>query len=686
MPRKRARARAAAEAKRAADAQLGALLERVMDDEVEEAPAEPVKKDETMSTNPSKGWNEGIPHEQIAELAKSFVEVHVKLHRFNQKGLPGSIYGRALFATAELSQIDAWAGRQAGGGTYGVEIFDPENATNEVLQRFRFSVEGAAQRARPLDIEHGGDGQTDPTANGYDQQHDSRVIGGQTAHTFAQLGAAAAQNGMGGMPPSYGQPQRPGYPGNYAQQRAQQQGFQAQQPPTNLGPGATVAADQVLIAQLAEMRAALAQQGAALEQARKQAEVAEKQRTEREHTLQRQLEAEKHRAELAASEARMEARFAELTRANRPAEKSGLDVVELMGLVVPLIQTWMQTSATTAAENARLQMQMALGNKPGDPFEQMAKLTPLLERMAGGKGKGGDHESMMALVSQVSDSQMAQAQMAANMVKTFAETNLPEEHPAMPVVKQLIESMQSVGVAYFNNKEQEAQREANEKRLAQQQARQLEQQTAARKQAELDATRPPTVVPMSAVPPAARPAAVAPVVAAPGTKLSVDPAMFAMLPPAFQTPEWRQLLTELHTENDDGTPAVPADEIAQYIAHYIEHLVIFKAVPPELIGVLAKPRETITQAFALMPVRARHPEYVERVVAYVSNVFEQYAAQRAAAAPAPAPAVSPAAVAPRATRERENIDPRDDDEESDADSGESDAHVDDEEEVVAYPT
>jgi hypothetical protein len=129
--------------------------------------------------------------------------------------------------------------------------------------------------------------------------------------------------------------------------------------------------------------------------------------------------------------------------------------------------------------------------------------------------------------------------------------------------------------------------------------------------------------------------------------------MLAMLPPNFQTPEWRAIIVTLHKE-----PPPDVESIATILAHHLQHLAVFNLVPPELANVFADPRGTLTTMLQFMPVAGSKPDYARAVIDRVVQLLEDAGlVQRAT--PAQGAPQSPAVGAPG---DDDDVDDGDDDE------------------------
>lgn len=575
-------------------------------------PQPQVKK---MSTPATQSVVQGPPMEALGNLAQSYPRVAVKIQRYaGQQGGAAqlaTLYSRALFSPRELPDIEAWLERMSGGGGYVVTVSDSDDPFRAIAcPPFAVRVEGNVRAPAPLDDEH-----RDPNAQQHPPEYDAR------ADRYAQGGGGY---GGGATRPAYTGPQVPGqYPGarGYGERPA---------------PGATMASDSVLARELQEMKARQAQ----LEQENKniREEAARKERAAEKQLADERTRAqeERHRADMQRMSDKIDAALAVKAA---PQDTSSTNI-ELLKIMAPLVLAWLKDSS---GGQQRLMEAMLLKGKDADPFADLARIEPLITKLAGGRGTKDES----ALLAKMNEGQIQNVMLMAEMVKSFADEKLPEDSPAMKMVQQVVASAATVGEAWFKNKAEEAEREAQEKaRIAESDRRRaLEAEAASRRARELASQQH-----AQPSPPAVQPAQ-AQTQAATAQPPGLDPTLamqFRLLPPAFQTPEWQKLLTEMHLEKPDGKPLHAADEIGNYVAHYLEHLVMFGALPQELAGLLTDPRKTIDMVFGLMPLARKHPAHAKQIGDVVAAAFTRHAAENTSAQPAPAPAqaaiVTPAPV------------------------------------------
>jgi hypothetical protein len=573
-------------------------------------PQPQVKK---MSTPATQSVVQGPPMDALRDLAQSYPRVAVKVQRYaGQQGGQvqlATLYSRAIFSPRELPDIEAWLERMSGGGGYVITVTDPDDPFRAInCPPFAVRVEGNVRAPAPLDDEH-----RDPNAQQHPPEYDAR------ADRFAQGGG---YGGSGAPRQVYnGAPVPAQYPGarGYGERPA---------------PGATMASDSVLARELHEMKARQAQLELENKQIREDA--ARKERAAEKQLADERTRAqeERHRADMQRMSDKIDAALASKAA---PQDTSSTNI-ELLKIMAPLVLAWLKDSS---GGQQRLMEAMLLKGKDADPFADLARIEPLITKLAGGRGTKDES----ALLAKMNEGQIQNVMLMAEMVKSFADEKLPEDSPAMKMVQQVVASAATVGEAWFKQKAEEAEREAQEKaRIAEADRRRaLEAEAASRRAREL-ASQPREQPSPPAVQPAQQQQMQAPT---PG----LDPTLamqFRMLPPAFQTPEWQKLLTEMHLEKPDGKPLHTADEIGNYVAHYLEHLVMFGALPQELAGLLTEPRKTIDMVFGLMPLARKHPAHAKQIGDVVAAAFAQHAAEntnaQAAAAPASTTIVTPAPV------------------------------------------
>lgn len=591
-----------------------------------------------------------IPFEAINELSKSYDSILASIRRRDGRGLLASIYTKLPFKTIELAAIDGWLNEKAGGGKFEVFVMNPNNPA-EMLLRFNVPVEGAPRMPARLDMPDGTPYAPPPQSAAPPWQQPD-------PHHDAPWGSPAAA----GAYPAPGQPytQQP-YPGPGPQPYAPRPRPEPRE--ERPAPGARFSSDQVALQQLAARDAEVARLQRLLEEQARNA-------ANEQLRLRNEAERAKEDARERAHKAEMDALRAEI-RAGRGEERGGkgLDlngVAAVVAAVVPLLagprESQTELAKLQMQQQTTLLAQLAAPKKSGAE-ELLEKYLPIVLPMLKDAITGGKNSSEreMNLIATLAEQQMANLMGMAQIIQ---ELGPGDDHPIAGVIKQGIEGAMAIGQAYIAERQAEAQQAQQRQRQIPAQAVHVED----RRVQQQPQQRAPAQAPQQQPAAQAQPARPAPSVQQPE---SAHP-MLALLPPAFQTVEWRAIVTELLK-----TPPPDVESMATIIGHHVQHLVVFNIVPPELANVLKDPHGTLGAVLQFLPVNATNPAYVQQLLARTVELLTQaglISQQPVTAAPVQRP--RPAQSAPTAPSAPE--DEEDDGEDDEGDDG-------DDEGIETYP-
>jgi hypothetical protein len=526
-----------------------------------------------------KTYRDGIPHEQIEELASKFDEVPVRMQRRNARGQLATLGASAITVkTVELSTIDEWAPKQYGGGQFRVEVKDPTFPTRIVFA-FEFLVEGMPINSNPIPNVPAGVGPA-MTYNPFAPQTQPLPAGVIPAGSVPGAPSAAWVAGL--------------HPVERAHFLASQQGG---------APATTFASDQVAMAQNAKLEARLAQMEERAEAQRKMSE-------EKIAALQAAEASAREAAKDALRQGEIKALTAKLeAMSSRPPEKSMVDLVAGLAPLVPLGIAWVQSNAQQ--QQAQLQHQQAgfqamIGaatQRPADSTKELiSTLTPILGPILGKLVEGNKEgpAQQAALYNAMAEANMNTISMAAQLV---AEQAPPPTSAAGAVISQVLEGVKNIAAQYMlsqgglpgqlpagprpagvmrgggNNAAPPPQVNVGGYSTVEEVAGEVVEE---KKGGEAPAPKPP-------------PAEVE--------------ALFGMLPDDFQSAEWRTILRALHTE-----PPADADMISGLLASHLEHLANFNLIPAMLSSIRDRPRETLEAVLEKLPVAMKHPDYARSVM------------------------------------------------------------------------
>lgn len=546
---------------------------------------------------------EDIPLDQINDLAKSMEEVSIRLCRRNERGQVATVYNGIKVRTLDLAKIDDWSREMSGGGRYRCEVKDPLDSGRYVMSPFWFSVEGPPRPPRflgsPVDFTPG-QAQGAAAMQSYYQPPQGYQPPQQNGY-----GAPAAQPQQSASP-AYAPPPSPWSQGLDPSQRGgyQPTPYYAARPLMDrpqIAPGATTSSDEVALRQVADLKGELATMRAEskamleklnTENTRLREQVAERDRA---------VEAERHRAELSALTARIEAMQQAHSRPQPEAASKVTDWAPLAAAVAPVLSAWISSQSSAAAKSLEVQqaglqslMQATLGqaSKTSDVEKLITTLGPLVMPLISENMKSRGPEAQAGLFQAMAENNLNSVAMMAQLIEAFASAGGKEEPWYLPMIKEALGGVVQVAQAYTQQPGG----------LPGQQPVPPRPSGALAAYSTLDESAP--AQPQQAAAPNKRPAPQA----QPKVPQNLE-MLFALLPGDFQTPEWRAILRALHSE-----PTPPADKVAVMLTSHLEHLVTFDLVPALLSQVHAHPRATLEALLEKLPVARSNPSYAKQVL------------------------------------------------------------------------
>jgi hypothetical protein len=368
-----------------------------------------------------------------------------------------------------------------------------------------------------------------------------------------------------------------------------------------MAPGATTSSDEVALRQVADLKGELAtmraESKAMLEKLNSENTRLREQLAERE----RAVEAERHRAELSALTARIEAMQQAQSRPQPESKSNVTDWAPLAAAVAPVLSAWISSQSSAAAKSLEVQqqglqslMQATLGqsNKTSDVEKLITTLGPLVMPLISENMKSRGPEAQAGLFQAMAENNLNSVAMMAQLIEAFASAGGKEEPWYLPMIKEALGGVVQVAQAYTQQPGG----------LPGQQPIPPRPSGALAAYSTLDEAAPPQA-PQQAAPTAKRPAPQQPKVP---QNLEV---LFSLLPGEFQTNEWRAILRALHAE-----PAPPADKVAVMLTSHLEHLVTFDMVPALLSQVREHPRATLEALLEKLPVARSNPSYAKQVL------------------------------------------------------------------------
>lgn len=573
-----------------------------------------------------------MPVDLIVALAEQYPKVLVEIKRRNNRGQLAALgYSGMMWEPAEVLQVADWLLPRAGGGLYVVSISNPKNTLERLTPSFEVPIDAPVRAAIPYHVpvpgapvfgvpSSGAPPMFYPTPAapmpamplGVPQIDPSRTMSDDMAKAPAVPGILPPPRNPMNNKWSQGLD-----PVSFAQFRegVAAQAAQAGQPfsfgygggPVVMGaPGATFSSDQLAVDALRRAESEKAELRAKLDAVTERA--AERER-EYEKTL-REMQ-ERQREELHAL--RLDMLRAELGSKREP---QGLKVPELIAALAPFapvfaaMVTSTKESTTKSMEiqqqglNQLVQLMVSQANKPSpDPLAAVEKLMPLLA----GPTRGG--ESNAALIEAMSNANLQQTAMTAQLLEALASSGGESQPAWLPVVQQIGAGLVQMAQGMAADR-QRAMLGAPQLGAPQRPLPATVQSAPLQRQAPPQATAPQTpyrtLDEEAPQPQPPQPQPQAPV--GPQKPLvRLNPAMLDLLPAEYRTPEWRAIILALHEGRDPM-------QVAEMLAKHLVHLIDFDMLPQQLAGFGDDPRESLFTLVKPLPIYTANNAYCAAVI------------------------------------------------------------------------
>ena len=523
---------------------------------------EPAAPPTPSSTMPPVVSSDDFPYDRIAMLKQAGHEkVVITIKRRAGKGTFATIgpgYSAIPMTIDEVLQVDDFIARNCGGGNFSVTIRDRNNTNQMLLPTFGIFIEGLPY---PVARNLNEPATTTPDAimspmNPQQLAQLLTMFGGGGALPAGGLGSVGA---LAGVPPD-------------AQRFIEEQLRKAE-------------TDRATAA--AELKAL-------------QREAAEKERrfAEEMRAAEERVREARHRAEIDALTARIEA-----NRDSAALAKPSMSPAELIAAFapfVPVLVTMISSGKEAQTKSLEMQQQgfqalmtatMDAAKKPQpNPMEIITQILPLLEM------NKKDPIAQVKMFEAQNNAQLQNMAMMTQLLETMANMNAGEQDPmwvrVIEMVGAQIKTISQAGIMDQVAGQRPAlpsgaQRVAPQVPLA---ARPNPMQT-------IDNAAPVNLAGTST------PAAVVPEVL---PHEILPPGVVAMLPLEFQTREWQLIIRALHTEADP-------EAVGVMIAKHVNHLADFDMLPGTLVGFTDNAEVAFQSLLAPLPISANKP-YCEAVV------------------------------------------------------------------------
>lgn len=514
-----------------------------------------------------KHYSNGLPKDELDRLTDAGVQqVSLGIQRRNARGHLLTITGSFIRTIDELYDVENYVGGLLGGGQYRITVRDVASIRNTFFS-FEMILEGAPKLigAPPSTLPQ--------TVTAGTQPVDIHTTGFDTDSAwFKSLRPEERAALLRGAPP------------------------------------AMFASDQVL----AEQVRARDEELAKIREAREKEAVETKARLEK---MEAQLAEERERAREAQANARVAALEAKLqalaeARAQPTAPQPTLleqmtAAAPMIAAAAPILQSWFSSRASESEKALTTQQQVlntvlaqSLAPRPDSTKELLMAvgpmLTPLLAKALDGKGP----EQQAALFQAMTESQLQTVSMMSQLLEGMAP---PPESPVGMAVRTALEGLQRVAMMYASTRGGlPGQLPAPPSPVGNLHAHGPSAPAYDRGGPDEQVVDSPNAD--AAMPAPRRRAQPRP----PGPELQ---ALFGLLPSDFQTPAWRTILEQLHTE-----PPPPAESVATLIAGHVEDLMQLGQLPAALSQLTEHPRETLEAMLEVLPVAGKNPGYVRSVL------------------------------------------------------------------------
>lgn len=589
-----------------------------------------------MST-PALPGNKGpihpeCPIDQIEQaLTNGYQQVNLRITRRAPDGQWATVESDKIIDTKDLFNLESYLRSKAGGGKYVIEVRNPANLKEYVIERYYIVMEGL-----PMPVQNTPAAPYMGASVGPSPMSMPSFGAGMSSNgPVPTIGIPSVLPGSSGMPPPAGNhgPQAPvlttpgmpmqlsdmydqygrlkpppDLPNWFRSYPAEQQwaiyqqmnpGFQMPRPPT----GASMYSDQAMAyaEQNTQRELSTAKQNqtraeerlAALErELRAQAETAK----EREQQARLEAEKAKHEADLRALRAEMESWKHQST--SKAPEKSWVEMAAGLAPFVPVFVEYVksnkhQQEVAMQAQNKHMEVLVAAmkqdAPKTDSTMEIFKALTPVFTQMMENRSP----QAIMQAQHLSNESQLAMLKFVQDVNKDLihAQQQTSEAQPPswFPLVTGVLETVKEAAAANVLKNAMEAPALGAP---PQPQAPQIPTHVQVQSSkimpdlgswVELEKTNP---------------------VAAQATRLvfnNLDPKL------GFHKPEWKILIFNLHHQLDPVT-------FASIFADTIDHFTVFGLIPGLLDGIHEKPVEVATKLIGVLPIAQQNAAYAKAVI------------------------------------------------------------------------
>jgi hypothetical protein len=570
---------------------------------------------------------EEIPWSEIEEVTKNYPKVSMRIQRRNAKGQLQTLTSSALLEASEVANLEDWLQNFAGGGTYEIEVKDPNGGITVLVPRFKVGLEGPPRPPRflgnPVD---NSDWAVDP---------------------YAQQPPPAAPATSRGAP--FRAPAPPWSNGLHPQQRTFYGGGRT--PPA---PGATVASDQLAMQQFSEYKAETSKMIAKLESQVERLLDESKRKDEALAAERERAREERHKSELQRIEQMLQM---QMEQRNAPRGDSGnAKWLEALPAFAPVLGTLIQARESSASKSLEVQQQglmqlmnatLSQANEPGSTSEMLKTVAPLLLPFFKDMMEQKSPAAQAQLFNSMVENNLSQVAMMAQLIEAFASQG--EQEPWwLPMIRETLGGVVGMTEAYMQGKglpgqlpNQQPQRQLSSGAQApQMQSFAMPPQAGATYST--DEAAPPQMqaaydggsvieVPEEAeevqpIPSPARARAKAERATTeamtgikPGngiedTLKAGERMMLGMLPAEFQTPEWRAIVIHVERQED-------VEQVAELTAHHLLHMINFNTLPGVLHDLVEDPARALDRLLAPLPVMRKNPDYAIALLNQVIDIL-----------------------------------------------------------------
>ena len=518
---------------------------------------------------PSYTFEEAEPH--IRDLLTKTEYVSLLIKRRNSVGHLATVTSIGKKAV-ELYTISDYLQKLGGGGDYEIYVKNPNDPSTTYF-RIKLIIEGASHPPR--------------------------------THGTAAEQALAGTDDFIPPPSKFERGMRPDRRIGYVQDRHRHAS----------APGATIASDEMAMQQVADLRAEKARleadkraQDEKMDALKRQTDSTVAGLREELLKLRADMAAEKHESQLEMLRGEIKAMGVQQAVAAPVAQ--GPDYVGLAVAMAPVISALISSKSESGNQALQLQAK-GMETLMTATLQQADKETPMEKLMAQIIALGpmvapfvqqflskNDPEKQAAIYDAMAANNLNSISMMAQLVESFAAATAGEEDKWwVSVIKEALGGVVTATERYMQTPGG------------------LPGQRPALSQAQSPYTTMPVVDHVPVVDHAVAPAQ-AQVADAPPPLPPAMQNMLPMLPTAFQTPQWVDVLARLHAE-----PPLEFMSVAEVLAGHLETLLEAKMLPDALQALTVSPRAALYGVVEQLPVRQTQPEWLSQVIEAVVEML-----------------------------------------------------------------